>query len=307
MIDSAEAGFCRSASLAIAAPLSATATSPTDVWVVLEYRGAWASKAWDAAEMPAAVRSKVDAFVAGQPRARIQLVRHVESRDRAEPQLVLASSRPGARGAARFRLRSYDDLVDIDLDAALAVVRAGGVPDGAEPTGLPMLLVCTNGKRDRCCAKWGQPMYDALRFRKDAGVWQTSHVGGHRFAPTLMWLPDGLCFGRVPLADAGRLLDGLLTRSIVDLEWYRGRTALSEAAQAVEHAARVATGALGFDDVVLDEVIDADGHVRGLARVHGIAHRIELVRETTTEIASPSCGKAPEPAERWRTIACERE
>src|SRR5689334_2635687 len=93
MMDPAEAGFCRSASLAIAAPLAAPATSPTEVWIVLEYRGAWASKAWDAAEMPAAVRARVDAFVAGHPRARIQLVRHVESRDRAQPELVLASSR----------------------------------------------------------------------------------------------------------------------------------------------------------------------------------------------------------------------
>lgn len=306
MTDPADGGFCRSASLAIAAPLAATATSPTDVWIVLEYRGAWASKAWDAAEMPAEVRARIDAFVAGHPRARIQLVRHVESRDRAEPELVLASSRPGAMGAARFRLRSYDELAGLDLDAALAAVRAGDVPDGAEPTREPMLLVCTNGKRDRCCAKWGQPLYDALRFRKDACVWQTTHVGGHRFAPTLAWLPEGMCFGRVPLADAGRLLDGLLARNLVDLEWYRGRTALSEPAQAVEHAVRVATGALGFDDVVVDEVVDADGTVRGVARVHDVAHRVELVRERTTEVAPPSCGKPPEPAELWRTLACER-
>ncbi len=306
MIDSADAGFCRSASLAIAAPLGATATSPTDVWVVLEYRGAWASKAWDAAELPEAVRARVNAFVAGQPRARIQLVRHVESRDRAEPELVLASSRPGAMAAVRFRLRSYDDLAALDLDDALDVVRAGGVPEGAEPTREPMMLVCTNGKRDRCCAKWGQPMYDALRFRKDASVWQTTHVGGHRFAPTVVWLPEGMCFGRVPLADANRLLDGLLARSIVDLEWYRGRTALSEPAQAVEHAVRVATGALGFDDVVIDEVIDADGHVRGVARVLGVEHRVELVRESTTDVAPPSCGKPAEPAQLWRTLACER-
>ena len=303
----ADVGFCRSASLAIAAPLAATATSATDVWFVLEYRGPWAAKAWQAAELAPDVRAHVDAFVAGHPRARIQLVRHVESDNAAAPELVLASSRPGACGIVRFRLSSYDDLCSIDLGEALEVLRGGGVPERAERVVDPILLVCTNGKRDRCCAKWGQPLYAALRSRRDMCVWQTSHVGGHRWAPTLVWLPDGLCFGRVPLAEATRFADGLAARELVELDWYRGRTALSEPAQAVEHAVRVATGALGFDDVVLDEVIDVDGHVRGVARSGGRAWRVELVCESTTDAAPPSCGKPPEPVQRWRTIACAPE
>jgi hypothetical protein len=305
MSESAEVGFCRSASLAIGAPLAATATSPTDVWFVLEYRGTWAAKAWNAAELAPEVRAHVDAFVAGHPRARIQLMRHAESRDRAVPELVLASSRPGARGVVRFRMQSYDDLRGIDLDGALDVLRHGGVPAGAERVVDPILLVCTNGKRDRCCAKWGQPLYDALRSRRDVCVWQTTHIGGHRYAPTLLWLPDGLCFGRVPLSDGPRLVDGLVARSVVELDWYRGRTALSEPAQAVEHAVRVATGALGFDDVLLDEVIDVDDHVRGVARANGSVWRVELMRETTTLLAPGSCGKPLEPVMRWRTIDCE--
>ena len=304
MGDPSEAPFCRTASLAIGAPLAATATSPTDVWFVLEYRGTWAAKAWPAAELAPDVRAHVDAFVAGHPRARIQLMRHAESRDRAEPQLVLASSRPGATGVVRFQMQSYDDLRAIDLDDALDVLRAGGLPAGAEHVADPILLVCTNGKRDRCCAKWGQPLYDALRSRRDAAVWQTTHVGGHRYAPTLVWLPEGLCFGRVPLADGDRLVDGLVNRHVVDLDWYRGRTALSEPAQAVEHAVRVATGALGFDDVEIDEVIDVDDHVRGVARANGIVFRVELVRETTTDLAPGSCGKPLEAVQRWRTLAC---
>jgi hypothetical protein len=302
MGESAEVGFCRVGSLEV--PLAATATEETDAWFVLEYRGAWAAKAWDAAEMPAEVRAHVDAFVLAHPRARIQLMRHVESRDRREPALLLASSRPGATRIAGFHLNGYSDLLQIDLSAALADLRRGDVPVGAEMVGDPVMLVCTNGKRDRCCAKWGQPVYDALRGRPDVRIWQTTHIGGHRFAPTVLWLPDGLCFGRVPLAAAARFVDGLLARELVDLSWYRGRTALSGAAQAVEHAVRLATNALGFDDVELVEVIDADGRVTGRARAAGVEWRVELERETTTDMAPPSCGKPPAPVERWRTIAC---
>jgi hypothetical protein len=92
----------------------------------------------------------------------------------------------------------------------------------------------------------------------------------------------------------------------VDLDWYRGRTALSEPAQAVEHAVRVASGALGVGEVVVDEVVEAGDEVRGLARAGGIPWRVELEREIGAELAPPSCGKPPEPVHRWRTIACAR-
>ncbi|HET6584262.1 MAG TPA: hypothetical protein VFG69_12455, partial [Nannocystaceae bacterium] len=130
MGESAEVGFCRMGSLE--QPLAATATEHTDAWFVLEYRGAWASKAWDAADMPPDVRAHVDAFVASHPRARIQLMRHVESPDRRDPALLLASSRPGATRTAGFHLNGYADLLRIDLSAALADLRRGDVPDGAE-------------------------------------------------------------------------------------------------------------------------------------------------------------------------------
>jgi hypothetical protein len=298
--------FCRTATLAIAAPIGATATSDTDVWFVLEYCGPWAAKAWNAAELRPEVRAHVDAFAAERPRARIQLVRRTESRETKSPELVLASSRPDARHAARWCLGGYDDIRAIDLGRALDTLRAGDVPDDAEALAKPMLLVCTNGKRDRCCAKWGLPIYEALKARSDACVWQTTHVGGHRYAPTLVWLPEGLCFGRVPHDGAAQLVDGLAAGSLVDLDWYRGRTALSEPAQAVEHAVRVASGALGVGEVVVDEVVEAGDEVRGLARAGGIPWRVELEREIGAELAPPSCGKPPEPVHRWRTIACAR-
>jgi hypothetical protein len=51
-----------------------------------------------------------------------------------------------------------------------------------------MLLVCTNGRRDVCCALWGQRFYAAAAALLP-NVWQTTHLGGHRFAATAVSLP----------------------------------------------------------------------------------------------------------------------
>ena len=90
------------------------------------------------------------------------------------------------RTVRRLRLRSYDELLAVDLGA-----------DG-EPVVDPLVLVCGHGRRDACCARLGRPLYDALLPELAAeSLWLSSHQGGHRFAPNLLWLPDGLLFGRV--------------------------------------------------------------------------------------------------------------
>ena len=61
-----------------------------------------------------------------------------------------------------------------------------------EPLGHPLLLVCTHGIRDRCCARYGQELCRNLHgLAPDGWVWQASHVGGDRFAGNLVVLPEG--------------------------------------------------------------------------------------------------------------------
>lgn len=69
----------------------------------------------------------------------------------------------------------------------------GGLPSAIEPT----LLVCTHGSRDACCGSLGPKL--AARLGQDHQVWEVSHLGGHRFAPTLWHLPSWRVYGRVPL------------------------------------------------------------------------------------------------------------
>ncbi len=74
------------------------------------------------------------------------------------------------------------------------------------------ILVCTHGSHDVCCSRLGYPLYRELRERYAAGsegrlkVWRTSHMGGHRFAPTLMDLPEGYYWGRLGPEDLENLV-----------------------------------------------------------------------------------------------------
>src|ERR671931_458655 len=115
----------------------------------------------------------------------------------------------------------------------------------------PLFVICTHGKRDRCCAVYGRPLYDAARDElEDYWVWQASHVGGDRFAGNLLAFPHGLYFGRVEPNEVSSLL-AVYRAGRVPLERYRGRCAYTFAEQAAERALREKLSLAGIDDLEL--------------------------------------------------------
>jgi hypothetical protein len=109
------------------------------------------------------------------------------------------------------------------LAVALAAILATPVPasgDGRD------VLVCTHGRRDRCCGSFGTDLWQDLSDQAlDGTLWRTSHTGGHRFAPTMVVLGEGTVWG---------FLDPDLARRVVAREGpvgdvlgaYRGCTGL---------------------------------------------------------------------------------
>ena len=81
-------------------------------------------------------------------------------------------------------------------------------------------------------------------------VWQSTHVGGDRFAGNLVALPDGVFYGRVGPSEAWPLLECAL-RGQIHLPTYRGRSCHSFPVQAAERAVRELTGMRGVADVRL--------------------------------------------------------
>ena len=119
---------------------------------------------------------------------------------------VLIMSRPSAPLAA-FERGEYvlpdEKLLPFMRALAEGVDALASFEDYREDdAGVRDVLVCTHGANDVCCGKYGYPLYDRLRARADESggtlrVRRTSHIGGHRFAATLMDFPEGRYWGHL--------------------------------------------------------------------------------------------------------------
>ena len=183
------------------------------------------------------------------------------------------------------------------------------------------LLVCTHGTRDACCGRLGYPLYRELaalaaaRPRGEAApsvrVWRCSHLGGHRFAPTLLDLPNGRLFGRVSIEDARRILDGGEDLAARVATVYRGRTVLPEAAQVVERALWMRLGAAFETAAVRADVRRDEGGFHVVMRADLEDGRVfeargEVALDEDGALLTPaSCGRDPEPDTPWRLVAWE--
>jgi hypothetical protein len=255
--------------------LQATA-SRIDHWLLVEYRGSWARRLLSGSGLSSEVKTHLREQLETLPRSRLLFIRR--PRRASEPGLTCYVGRTPERGGAfrRFDLERYEDLLTVDAAAALA---------GEESSALdhPLLVVCTHGKRDRCCARYGRPLYDALREQVDADwLWQSSHVGGDRFAGNLVCFPQGLYFGRVGRGDAWPVVDEYLSDHLY-LERYRGRCCYSFPVQAAEQAVRERAGVVGIDDLALisatrkgEETWRVSFRVLPTGDLHEVEVRVEL-------------------------------
>jgi hypothetical protein len=221
-------------------PLGATA-SRVEHWLLVEYSGRWSRDVLGGSALPAGAKEHLREQLASLPHARLLFVRRPDRRAVSERHVYAVRSGASSATAYRAPIGEPDDLASIDVAAVLH--GAGEVVDH------PLLVVCTHGKRDRCCARYGRPLYDELRRAAPPGwVWQSTHVGGDRFAGNLVCLPEGLYFGRVGPDDARKVLAEYQDGRIM-LERYRGRSCHSFPQQAAERVVRERTGRREIDGV----------------------------------------------------------
>jgi hypothetical protein len=123
---------------------------------------------------------------------------------------AIADCRPGHES---LRWGSYGHDAEL-LDLPVHVGSVIGEPDLE-----PLYLVCANSRHDPCCALRGRPVAAALHAVRPGRVFESSHLGGDRFAANVLVLPAGLLYGRVlpfaaaefaAAADAGEVVGALL-------------------------------------------------------------------------------------------------
>jgi hypothetical protein len=288
--------FCAAQSLEVGEALAGTAIAKTDRFLVLEHAGPWGPKGVEDSDFSVPVAGHLQALTKRHPRLRVQLVRTSGSTPQATRRLYLAECGEGRGKLTRLTLDGDQALLALDLDAWL---RGEGPAPGTSESE-PLILVCVHGKRDRCCARLGMPVYKALSALASERVLQTTHLGGHRFAATLLVLPQGVCYGRVEPAEAPALLAASRARRLHDLARIRGRTAYGPEAQAAEVVLRTRLsesreGALQLIDVTPRDATTSA--VRFTTRDDDTVHEVVLTREALPP-ASPSCGAPPKPGER---------
>lgn len=225
--------------------MGATA-SRVDHWLLVEHSGYWPYDPLEASSFAGSVRDHLGRQLAQLRRARLLLIKRPGRFRQDRLRVVYGASSERGRRFFGLEIRAHSDLVRLDFAGALEQ----GQPFG-EPLSHPLLIVCTHGKRDRCCARYGQQLCEALHNRANPSwVWQSSHVGGDRFAGNLVCLPEGLYFGRVGPDRIEPVLDSYLAGRI-NLDHYRGRSCYPFAVQAAELEVRRATGLSGFYDLRL--------------------------------------------------------
>lgn len=162
----------------------------------------------------------------------------------------------------------------------------------------PLFAVCTNGKRDRCCAQFGRQLAVALHAEFGEKVMEISHLGGHRFAATMLVLPWGYAYGYLDLPRARQVLRAA-AQGLVEPTGLRGRADLSPAAQAAEVHWRRQLGPAAPDAVSAVRSEPAGEEILVTATVTGRAERLRLTQRTGPQIHDTACGGKPFTADRW--------
>lgn len=227
---------CSAASAEDEEPIAGTALTDTELLLV-ESPGPWGHDAVRENRLPEPVRE----HLAGLAGVKVLLLRRPGGSGGPGTRVFHARREsPGFRVSTTV-LPDPHDVIDLDLTTLV-------------PYGAPLWLVCTNARRDRCCAEIGRPIADALSRRWPEGTWETTHLGGHRFSGTLLALPTGFVLGRLDAAGAVAHCEAL-ERGEVPIEHCRGRSGLSGTDQVKE--LHVLAG--GSPDV---EVVALPGPVR---------------------------------------------
>jgi hypothetical protein len=242
--------WCADVSLAVGEQLFATATR-ADVWIALEYNQPWAADALAGSDLPDAVKEHLQAATRQIPQSRLQLIRTDEAH--AGLMLYIGVVSAGQSALYAYTLQRYEDVLDLDL----AQIAAGAQPTHRQTT--PIVLICTNGKRDICCAKHGLVAFKAMQATALAqglplSVWQSNHIGGHRFAGTAVALPSGTCYGRMTTPASAEQVFADLVSGRIPLAYWRGQCGYDEPVQAAEYFLRTTSA----QDKAQDESLMTD-------------------------------------------------
>lgn len=289
---------CALRSLAAEESLAGTASTIRH-WLLIEHAGPWGRDGLLDARLPGGLGRDLRALQR-RTGARVLLIRKPDRVPEYDDGRLLCFAVDTRDAWLGFEvLDRIQDAVDLDpRDRA---------PFRGDPDGEPLFVVCTHGRRDPCCAERGRPVARSLAGSFPDLTWESTHVGGDRFAGNLVAFPHGLYHGRVGPDEAPGIARAYAEGRIGSLDRYRGRSSHPFHVQAAERALRGRLGLDRIDDVAPTHVsrrrdraevafTSANGpHLVQLERVTGPPMR--LTCHASTEQARPV----------WKVLGIERQ
>ncbi|GGI05552.1 sucrase ferredoxin [Egicoccus halophilus] len=272
-------------------------------WLLLEQPGPWGRDAVAESDLPPSVAAHLEAVARELP-ARVLLLRRPGGERPLGTERRLYAGVTTAHGSwlEALELDHVDDVLDLDLQGLREGTTVGGVRVID-----PLYLVCTNGKHDPCCAKFGLPVAQELAEVVGQRVWECSHVGGDRFAGNLVCLPDGLFYGQLDPASA-RTVVAAHEGGRIELRHFRGRSCHAFPVQAAEVLVRERLDVQGTDAIeVVDVERQGDRHVVRFLEPGGGRLRAELVTAHDTEPVPLTCHGGPARAPRYELVDLRSE
>lgn len=211
-------------------------------WFLLEIDGPWGHSAF------------LDSERTLSPDLGLRIARRVESapdhssNSTSVGMRTLAIRRPGRlRGEGRWRWAIVDSRVGSqsirwgEVDAPEDVLEIPLDGSSGESSDLPIVAVCTHGRHDTCCAVRGRRVLAPLVEYDEEATWECSHLGGDRFAGTMIVFPEGLYYGNVDDADVVSIATAH-REGLVEPRFLRGRSSLEAEVQVAQHHARKLLG-----------------------------------------------------------------
>lgn len=289
-------------------PLAGTAKTGT-LYVALEHLHGWGRDVSDGEAFGHELNEKITAHLRAA-RASLQLIRKPgrSGQHRKQRWLYLCYTGDGHTEPwmEKMAVDGPEDLLRLDLSGP-----GRNTHLGAQPTEDPIVLVCTHGKRDKCCALKGRPLAAAMQtcFYGD-DVWESSHTKGHRFAPSMILLPWGYSFGRLASGPAIEMLKTFHQGQLF-LPGNRGRGCFDAPGQVAELV--VANALIGEGETVapgslIVEVTDneheksAGEALRRVIHPDGRTWDVYLEQRDVNNVIT-SCGDEPKKGRAWVAVS----
>jgi hypothetical protein len=299
-------------------------------WVALEQNGPWGAKAATQSHLDPDLGRTLDQMCQDAG-GRFMLIRR-PGRHPDRPDITAQKADPdnGDQQKASTRkvylaggLADRPWLLEADLDAPERLARLGRSHMDALSSGdidvvlksfselersqAPVLMICSNSKRDLCCSVRGRPVAVEAASQRPGQVWECSHTGGHRFAPTGVLLPQGQTFGRLSATSAVDALDAGMRDEVpmglLGATHDRGRSHLSAPGQAAESILRAQ---IQETSLLSTKAVPQPGQEYAwqcrVSHVDGRHWDAVAVRVPCGDELPESCGKDPVPRWDWKVI-----